>query len=192
MGFHPVRFFVLALQKVHVGVSKRKVRIHGDSELFLSRCLFDWGFSEWLLRLCPFLDCNLTPQLLHANNSFLFKINKLLFTELFVMNRIEVFFLLRPKDLVLCKTVVLFYDEINSMTSDTDYNGNIDGTVENNSPDHLPTHERLGFNIWNVGWEAHHQHAAQEHSELIVHFNSVFKSVVKRLMLPKIDQACQV
>ena len=108
------------------------------------------------------------------------------------MNRIEVLFLLRSKDLVLCKSVVLFDDEINSKTSDTDYDGNIDDTVEDDSPDHLPTHERLGFNVRNVGREAHHQHAAQEHSELIVHFNSVFKPVVKRLMLPKIDQACQV
>ena len=67
------------------------------------------------------------------------------------MNRIEVLFLLRSKYLVLCKSVVLSDDEINSITSDTDYDGNIDGAVENNSPDHLPTHERLGYNIWNVG-----------------------------------------
>ena len=108
------------------------------------------------------------------------------------MNGIKILFLLGPKDLELCKSVVLFDDEVNSLTSDTDYDSDIDGTVEDDSPDHLPTHERLGFNIWNVGREAHHQHAAQEHSELIVHLNSVLKPVVKRLMLPKIDQACQV
>ena len=76
------------------------------------------------------------------------------------------------------------------MTSDTDYNGYIDCTVENDGPDHLPTHKRLGLNIWNVGGEAHHQHAAQKHCELIVHFNSIFKPVVKGLVLPKINQAC--
>ena len=75
------------------------------------------------------------------------------------------------------------------MTSNTDYNGDVDGAVENNSPDHLPTHERLGLDIWNVGGEAHHQHAAQKHCELIVHFDSVFKTVVKWLMLSEIDQA---
>jgi hypothetical protein len=74
-----------------------------------------------------------------------------LLVELYVVNGIKVLFLYGPKDLELCKSEVLFEDEVNSTSSDGDYDDDIDGTVEDDSPDHLPTHERLGFNIRNVG-----------------------------------------